>query len=251
MIGRPLRGFAASGDDHAGAIARAVLARSDGSGQVHDARDGADDTGAVMHQPHQFPHLRLPPEIEDAAQRGMRVIRRADLNEENTPAEMIDDGLPSFGRPPLDGAVAFSASDDDPIRHLEAKHFGDLRRPCAFQRVEVDVAAELGGADAQVEFAVQVFGEAVNGVIRRAVALLQQREIALDSFRLVVAQRGDPGIVQPQVIEGRADIREELAGTSAVQIAHSSGEQHNVAERIPAAQNEPAAGIAAQREVCG
>ncbi len=52
--------------------------------------------------------------------------------------------------------------------------------PCALRLRDALVAAELRGADAQVELAVQVFDGAVDGVVRGAVAFLQQREVALD-----------------------------------------------------------------------
>ena len=104
--------------------------------------------------------------------------------------------------------------------------------------MQVNVAAEFGGPDAEIKPAVQSLDEPVDGVVGRAIALLDEREIALDDFTLVVGDGGDPRIVQPQAIEGRADIGEELARMRAVQIADRSGEQHDVAQRISAAEDE-------------
>lgn len=47
------------------------------------------------------------------------------------------------------------------------------------------------------------------------------------------------GIVQPQIVEGRAQIGEEAPRMRAVQVADGGGEQCDVVERILAAEDEP------------
>ena len=196
-IGAPLRRLAPSGDDHARAIRRTALAHGHTRGEVHEAGDGAEHPGAVVDEPDELPHIGLPTQIEHAAQGGMTMVRRADLHEKNPAAEMIDDRLPAIRCPPLDRAIRLPACGDDPIRRVEAQSLDDLRHPSALQRVKMDVAAKLGGPDAQVELPVQVLDEAVDGVVRRAVALVQQRILALNDFTLVVAHRRNPRTVQP------------------------------------------------------
>lgn len=239
VIGGPLGGLATSRDDDTRTIARKVCWWRDGGGQVHNPGNGAHDASTVMNEAYEFPHAGISAKIDDPAQGRVAISDRADLYESNAPVEMIDDGLPAFGRPPLDSAVGLAAGDDDPVGHVEPEDFRHLRRPGALQGMKVNVAAEFGGADAEVELPIQVFDEAVDDVVRRAVALLQQGEVALDGFRLIVPQRGEPGIVQPEVIERGPDIGEKLAGIAAVQISHGSGEQDDIAQGVPAAEDQP------------
>ena len=51
-------------------------------------------------------------------------------------------------------------------------------------------------------------------------------------------ERGDVGIVQPEVVEGRAEVGEECAGMRVMQLADGGGEERDVPERIPAAEDE-------------
>ena len=106
--------------------------------------------------------------------------------------------------------------------------------------MEVDVALEKCRADAEAEPGGEVLGEAVDGVKRGGVAFAQQRVVALDdfSFGVAVMDGSNVRIVQPQVVEGGAEVGEEFAGMGAVQFAHGGGEERDVAEGIPAAEDE-------------
>ena len=237
-VGGPVGRFAPARDDDTRAMARTAGARRDGGGEVHEAGDGAEDADAVMHEPDELAHIGLPAQIEHAAQGRVPVRFPADLHEEDASAEVIDHRLPAVGRPPFDGDIGLAARGDDPVRDIEAEMLDDLRRPRALEWMQVDVAAEFGGPDTEIESAVQALDESVDGVVRRAIALIEQRILALDRLALVVAEGCDPRIVQPKIVKGRAQIGEEFAGKRAVQIADRGGEQHDVAERIPAAEDE-------------
>ena len=102
----------------------------------------------------------------------------------------------------------------------------------------MDVALEKRRADADSELRAEILREAVDGVIRRGIAPLQQGIVAFDNFAFLLPQRRDVRVVQPQVIERGAKIGEELAGMAAVQVAHGGGEEDDIAQRIPAAKDE-------------
>ena len=103
----------------------------------------------------------------------------------------------------------------------------------------MDVAPELRGADAEAEVRREILGEGVDGVEGGGIALAQQRVVALDDFAFGIVQRGDVGIVQPKVVEWRAEVGDKLAGMCAVQLADGSGEERDVAQGVPAAEDEP------------
>ena len=237
-VGSPVGRLASPGDDDTGAVPWPALAHGHGGGEVHDAGNGAQDARAVVNEPDELTHIGLPAKIEHAAQGQVMIATRADLGEEDLSLEMIDDGLPPLGGPPFDADIALAPGGDDPIRHIRADGLRDLRRPRALQRMQMDVALEQRGADAEVELAGEMFGEAMDAMPRAGVALGEQRIVTLDHLALLVPHRGDVGIVQPQIIERRAQIGEEARRMRAVQVANGGGEQRDVAEGIPAAEDE-------------
>ena len=237
-VGFPVGRFASAGDDDAGAVQRAVRTHGDGRGEMHDSCDRAQDARAVMDEADELAHIRPAPEIEHAAQGRVMVVLSPDLDEEDAAPEVIHDGLPPLRGPPFDADVRLAPGGDDPIRHVRADQRGDLRHPRLLHGMQMDVAPEQSRADADAELRGEVLREAVDGVEGRGVALIQQRVIAFDRLRFVVAQRGDVRIMQPQAVEGRAEVGEELAGVRAVQFAEGGGEERDVAEGIPAAEDE-------------
>ena len=229
-VGFPLRGLASAGDDDAGAILRAACADGDGGGEVHDAGDGAEHADAVMHESDELAHIRLSAQVEHAAQGRMMVAFCADLDEKDFAPEVIHHGLPSLGGPPFDGDIGLAPGGDNPIWHVRADDFSDLRRPRFFQRMQMDVALEKRGANPHAEPGGEMLRKAMDDVIRRGVALLDQCIVALDNFALIVVERGNVRMVQPQIVEGRAHIGDKPARMRAVQLADGGGEQHDVAQ---------------------
>lgn len=234
----PLGGLASAGDDDTRTVLRAAVAHGHGGGEVHEAGDGRQHAGAVVHEPDELADIRPAAEIEHTAQWRVMIAFRPGLHEEDASAKMIDHGLPSLGAPPFDGDVAFSARGDDPIGNVAADLLGNLRRPHPFQRMKMDVALEKQRRNADAEPMGEVLGEAVDRVVGRPVAFVQQRVVAFDDLALVVAQRSEMGVVKPKVIKGRPHVGEILPAMAEMQIAHCGSEQRDVAQGIPAAEDE-------------
>ena len=234
----PVRRLAPARDDDASAIQWAVWPDRDGSGQVHDSSDRAKHARAVIHEADELADGGLLPQIDDTTQRGMMISFRPNLRKEDAAFEMIDDGLPTLGGPPFDGDVVLSSSGKNPIRHIGPNDLCNLRRPCLFNGMEMDVALKQSRADLHAELIRKILGEAVDAVVRCAIALAEQRIVALDDAAFILADRCDVGIVQPEVVERCPQIGEVAPRIRHVQFADSGGEKRDVAKGIPAAEDQ-------------
>ena len=229
-VGFPMARLAPTSDDNAGAVLRAIWSDGDCCGQVHDSGDRAEHARAVINEADELADAGLFPQIDDASQCGMMVAFCPDLRKEDAPLEMIDDGLPALSGPPFDGDVVLSACGDNPIRHIGPDYLGNLRGPRFFDRVKVDIALEQARADLHAELVGEVLGKAVDAVPRAGVALVEQRIVALDDAPFIFAHRRDVGIVQPKIVERRAEVCEVTARIRSVQFADCCGEKRDVAE---------------------
>ena len=234
----PVRRLASTRDDDASAIQWAVWPDGDASGQVHHSRDGAQDASAVIDEADELADAGLFSQINNATQGGMMVAFRSDLREDDATFEMIDNSLPALGGPPFYRDVVLSACGDYPIRNIGTDNLCDLRRPRPFDGVKMDVALEQARADLQAELVGEVLRKAVDAVPRAGVALVEQRIVALDDAAFIFPNRLDIRAVQPKVIERRAQVREEPPRIGRVKFTDSGGEKCDVAEGIPAAEDE-------------
>lgn len=164
----------------------------------------------------------------------------ADLDELNAVPEMIDDRLMALMGPPFGGGVVFAAGTNDPEWNLLPREFPDLGMPGFFPEGKMDVSLEESGFAAQVEALIQKLDETVEAVVGGLVAAVNQRIGALDEFRLrvVVGQRGEVGVVLPQLGTRSADIRDEPSRACPVQIPDGGGEHDDVARSEGALQNQ-------------
>ena len=104
----------------------------------------------------------------------------------------------------------------------------------------MDVAAEHGRSDTEAQPFVQMLDEAVNEVIGRLVAPVDQRVFAVDRLRarVVVGEPGDIGVVLPKIGARRPHVGLELAGISPMQVAHGGGQHDDVAGGQAVAQDQ-------------
>src|SRR5262245_17154456 len=103
----PMRRFAPSCYHYAGAALGLLGPRFHCRRQMHQAGDRAQNPLRMMHQPDQLAQVRPAAQVQRPTQPRMKMTRLADLNKQNTIAEMIDDSLPPSLVPPLDGQVEF------------------------------------------------------------------------------------------------------------------------------------------------
>jgi hypothetical protein len=87
------------------------------------------------------------------------------------------------------------------------------------------------GSDWGVQPFSQVLNEAVNEVIRALVALMNKRIVTLDGVDIGSGffQRGDVGIIRPEVGTGGPHIGKKIPRTAIVNGADSRGEHYDIA----------------------
>src|SRR5688572_10225011 len=123
----------------------------------------------------------------------MVVPALADLHELDPPREVVDHLLVALVRPPLDRVVELAAGGEEPERTARALLALDAREPLLLGGCDVDVSLEERRPDGEAEPLVQELDEAVEEVVRRLVAAVDERVLAVDDRHagLVVAQRRD------------------------------------------------------------
>ena len=84
----------------------------------------------------------------------------------------------------------------------------------------MNVAAKFGGLDLQVEVVVEEFNVTVNAMIRRLVAPVDQRIMAVNHlhFALVLRERDQVGVVGPKRRAGGVRVGDELIGVAPMQV---------------------------------
>src|SRR3954453_13983212 len=103
----------------------------------------------------------------------------ADLDEVDLAREVVDHLLVTAVVPPLDRVVELPARGEDPVRRAGALLRLDLREPGLLLVREVDVSLEGDGLDAEAEGVVEVLAEAVQEMVGRVVAAVDERVVAL------------------------------------------------------------------------
>jgi hypothetical protein len=142
-IGLPVRRFPSTGDYHAGTIRRAAWLAFNRGGKMHEQGHRTEDTLGVIHKANQLAQRGLASQIQYALQSRMIVVLLPDLDEEDFPAEMIGDRLPSAEMPPFDRVVELSSGYDDPAGDLATVEFFRQRRQGFFGLGEVNIPAKL------------------------------------------------------------------------------------------------------------
>jgi|ERR1043165_246804 hypothetical protein len=104
----------------------------------------------------------------------------------------------------------------------------------------MQVSLEPSHGNAEIELLFQVLSIPVDEVVWPLIALMDERIMHVDQLdaRVAFTQTCDMGIVQPQGIGGRPDVRPELAWTRHVQISHGSGQHQDVARTLKRAKDE-------------
>jgi hypothetical protein len=152
---------------------------ADGRGKMHQERDRAEDALGVVDEADQLTQIGLAAQIDGIAQWLVLVPVLANLDEKNVAGKMIDDALIPLVVPPLDGEIALAAGHHDPEGYAPMNDFLDLRDPGHLLCRDIKIAAKLGRLDCQLKFLVEVVDKAVQKVIRRMVAAMDQRIVAM------------------------------------------------------------------------
>ncbi len=239
-VGGEVRRFAATGHDDARPVLRHARFHFDGSRQMHEEAHGRERALRVVHQPDEFAVRGAATQIHHAVERGMVVVVLAHLHEEQPVAEVVDDGLVACRVPPFDRVVELPTRGEQPERRAVAFEGFDLAEPVLLRLVDVQVALEIGHADAQPELLVQVLDEAIEEVARLLVAAMDEGVVAVEHLHVgvVFRERRQVRIVVPEIRAGRADIGQELAGVAPMQVPHGGGQHHDVAGRLKVPEDE-------------
>jgi len=163
----------------------------------------------------------------------------AALHEGQPAAEVIDHALEAGRVPPLGGEVVLAAGHHDPevLRQIR----GDAGRAGLFLLgTEVDVAAELGDRDAQLEVLLQVLRVAVQEVVGPLVALVDQRVVHVQYAHtaVIIAKPRQVWVVLPQGRRRGVDVGQESSRRGGVQGANRGRQHQHVAGTLERFQNE-------------
>src|SRR5437879_2368092 len=94
----------------------------------------------------------------------------------------LHDGLITLDIPPFDRHVVLAAGGDYPEWSVFSGQFLHLRIPRFLQRRNVNVAFERSGCDPEAKSIVQPMSETVKVMIRRLVASVDQRTLAINQL---------------------------------------------------------------------
>ena len=171
----------------------------------------------------------------------MVVAFLAHLHKLDPAAKMVHDGLITLDIPPFDRHVVLAAGGDYPEWSVFSGQFLHLRIPRFLQRRNVNVAFERSGCDPEAKSIVQPMSETVKVMIRRLVASVDQRTLAINQLDtgIFFVQVSQIGILLPQIGAGRPHVRQESTGITPVQVSHGRGQHDNVARGVEAPQNYP------------
>ncbi len=229
----PVRRFASAGDHHAGSERSPVWSGFDGRGQMHQTGDTAKHALGVINQPDELAQIGLTAQVDNTLQRRVMMPHRAHLDELNPVFEAVDDRLIPTNIPPLYRAIVFAPRADDPKRDVLPGDFVDLRVPGFLGRRKMNIAPKKLWTVRMVEALAQERGEPVQGVIRCAIGLVDQRIIAFnDPYGGILLGKGRYiGVVFPKLGAGGPYIREEPVGIGEMQVPHGRGQQDDIPRR--------------------
>lgn len=125
----PMRWLASAIDDDAGPKAVVPRRIRNSRREVHRVRNASQDPGRVIDEPDELPVVGLSAQVDHARQRTMVVLQGADLDERDTPAQVIDHLLERFNGPLLARKVVLAAGVDQPKGSSVAGGFFDLIHP--------------------------------------------------------------------------------------------------------------------------
>src|SRR6266496_651188 len=175
----------------------------------------------MVHQPHNLSQVCLATQVNYAIELRVIVPSLSDLDELDSPPEMIDYFLIALGLPPFDGHVELATGYNEPERRVLSGQFLNLGIPGFFEIRYVNVSSEGRGFDAQFEVIVQKINEPVKAMIRHLIRAADQRVITVNCLDrgIVLTQRSNEGVVLPQLRAIRAHIGQKLARIALMQIA--------------------------------
>ena len=155
----------------------------------------------------------------------------ANLDKTDAPLEVIDNTLVTIGRPPFGGEVELPPSDNEPKWRSNQIQRDKFIGHQPFVSGKVNIPFKAQGSDWGVQPFSQVLNEAVNEVIRALVALMNKRIVTFDGVDIGSGffQRGDVGIIRPEVGTGGPHIGKKIPRTAIVNGAHSRGEHYDIA----------------------
>ena len=107
-VGFPMRGLAATSDDHSAPRQGTARHLRKCSGEVHEHGNPAKDPVAVVRKAHHIPQTGAAPQIRHTLKRRMIMPRFPDLNKMNAAVELIDHLLITAAAPPFNSISRIS-----------------------------------------------------------------------------------------------------------------------------------------------
>lgn len=235
----PMRGFTATGDDHAGSGGTTASGLRHGRSKMHQKRHPAEDAGRGIHQPNQAAERGLAAKVHHPLEWRMIVTRLAHLHERQPPAKMVHNLLIPPTRPPLDREVILPAGAHNPKWEVPQPLTQRGWQP-ALRGRQMNVAAKFGRSNVQPQLPIQVIDESMNKVAGCLVRSVDERVLAVDhpDAAFVFTDRRDVRIVLEKLLAGSPDVSHKPPGVTTMQIAHRRGEHQKIPRRLKISQNQ-------------
>src|SRR4051812_39282158 len=99
------------------------------------------------------------------------------LHEKDFAAKKVDDLFIAPPIPPFDGEIKFAAGVDNPKRNIAASQFMYGGLPALFLLGQMNVSAEVGRSNGQLQPFAKKLREAVDAMIRRVVTAIDERVV--------------------------------------------------------------------------
>jgi hypothetical protein len=232
--------FAATGNNDARAQALNSVWPRNRSSQMHQKGNRTHDTGGVVNQLNEFARGCPASEIDDSGQWRMVMSTFAYLDKIYTTFKMVHHLLPTPPVPPFNCEIVFSTGTNDPIRLATFQWFGQWHRIPFLFRGQMDVSMESGRLKADVQLSAQVPDIAMDKMVGKLVALMNQRIMTLHDSRLgiVIGDAHEKRVMLPQRGTRRAHVSGEPARMLFVKSADRGRQHEHVAGRKSAMEEE-------------
>jgi hypothetical protein len=166
---------------------------------MHQKGHRTQNTGGMANQLDKFAGGCPAPQVDYSGQGRVVMSSFAHLNKIYTTFKVVHDILPSAPVPPFDCEIVFPTRANNPIGFAGLQLFGQGRRARVFFGAQMDVSVKCSGFKPEVQLSAQVPDIAMDKMVRKLVALMNQRIMTLDDspLRIVIGDAREERVVFP------------------------------------------------------
>jgi hypothetical protein len=166
---------------------------------MHQKGHRTQNTGGMANQLDEFASGCPAPQVDYSGQRRVVMSSFAHLDKIYATFKVIHHVLPSAPVPPFDAEIVFSTRANNPTGFAGLQLFGQGRRARFFLRAQMDVTVKCGGFKPEVQLSAQVPDIAVDKMVGKLIALMNQRIMTLHGsrFRIVIGDAREERVVLP------------------------------------------------------